>query len=78
MAEMGYDVFDRVRVGENQFVNEILDEKVIEAVNDFAPNLKNKNISEQFYADFKKRLTTMLHSRELLLTDENVPNCISA
>ena len=34
--------------------NEILDEKVIEAVNDFAPNLKNKNISEQFYADFKK------------------------
>jgi len=77
MAEMGYDVFEKVRVGQNEFVDEVVDEKAIEAANTYAPYLQDENISNQFYGAFRERLANMLYSRGLLLTDQTVPNCIS-
>ena len=76
MAEMGYDVFDRVRVGQDQFIDEPIQEKVIVSTNEYAPFLKDENTSSQFYNTFREHLENALFNKDLLLTNTTVPNCI--
>ena len=77
MSEMGYEVFDMVRTGPAQVVNEVDESKVIDSLNKIIPYLQDENYSNQFYLAFRDRLVNALYNQGLLLTDQTVPYCIS-